>query len=107
MFDFVYVHFNGKRLAVFWTVFFYFKVLGVKNAKIDFLKKENGFESSFFYKIDNKVVTDWSERFEKHQTLEFVLMVDVLRIFKKICIFQNFPDFWNSPVTPGKIVKYT
>ena len=30
----------GKRFAVFCTVFFNFKVFGVKNAKIDFLKKE-------------------------------------------------------------------
>ena len=30
----------GKRLAVFLTVFFYFKGFLVKNAKIDFLKKK-------------------------------------------------------------------
>ena len=41
----------GKRLAVIWTVFFYFKTFWVKNAKIDFFKRKTGFESSF-YKID-------------------------------------------------------
>ena len=30
----------GKRLAVFLTVFFYFKVFWVKNVKIDFLKEK-------------------------------------------------------------------
>ena len=40
----------GKRLAVFLNIFLLFKVFGVKNAKIDFLRK-NSFESSF-YKID-------------------------------------------------------
>ena len=41
----------GKRLAVFWTVFFYFKVYGVTNEKHDFFARKNGFGSSF-YKID-------------------------------------------------------
>ena len=41
----------GKRLAVFWTVFFHFKDFWVKNAKIDFFWRKNGFKSSF-YKID-------------------------------------------------------
>ena len=40
----------GKRLAVFLTVFFCFKVFWLKMQKLTFLKK-NGFESSF-YKID-------------------------------------------------------
>ena len=35
----------GKRLAFFLTVFFYFKVFGVKMQKSTF--KKNGFESSF------------------------------------------------------------
>ena len=42
--------------------------------KSTFLRK-NGFESSF-YKIDVKVVTKWSVRLEKHQTIEILLMVD-------------------------------
>ena len=37
-----------------------------------------------FYKIDVKVVTNWSVRPEKHQTIEILLMVDVLRIFKML-----------------------
>ena len=40
--------FNGQTFSgVLKTFFFYFKVFGVKNAKIDFFKK-NSFESSFF-----------------------------------------------------------
>ena len=61
----------------------------------------------FFYKIDVKVVTNWSERLEKHQTVEILLMVDFLCIFKNVAFLKIFSDFWNSPVTPGKIVKYT
>ena len=56
--------------------------------KIDFLRK-NGFESSFFYKIDVLVVTNWSVRLEKHQTIEILLMVDFLRNFKMLH-FSNF-----------------
>ena len=40
-----------KRLAVFWSVFFYFKVFGVKNGKTYFFK-EKWFWEYFFYKID-------------------------------------------------------
>ena len=41
----------GKSLAVFLTVFYYFKGFWVKNAKIDLFKEKKGFESSL-YKID-------------------------------------------------------
>ena len=37
--------------------------------------RKNGFDSSF-YKIDFKVVTNWSDRLEKHHTIEMLLMVD-------------------------------
>ena len=39
--------------------------------------KKNG-----FYNIDVYVVTNWSVRLEKHQTIEILLMVDFLLIFK-------------------------
>ena len=55
--------------------------------KIDFLRK-NGFERSF-YKIDVLVVTNWSVRLEKQQTIEILLMVDFLRVFKMLH-FSNF-----------------
>ena len=62
-----------------------------KNAKIDFFKKKNGFESSF-YKIDDWVVTNWSVRLEKHQTLEILLVV-FLRILKNVAFFKIFREF--------------
>ena len=56
-----------------------------------FLKK-NGFEISF-YKIDVSVVTNWSVRLEKHQTIEILLMVDFLSIFKILNISFFFKIF--------------
>ena len=55
-------------------------------------KKKNGFESSF-YKIDVLVVTNWSVRLEKHQTIEILLMVDFLRIFKMLHFSKFFEIF--------------
>ena len=43
-----------------------------------------------FYKIDVYVVTKWSVRLEKHQTIEILLMVEFLRIFKD----DTFPKFF-------------
>ena len=42
-----------------------------------------------FIKLTNFVVTNWSVRLEKYQTIEILLMVDFLRIFKKLH-FSNF-----------------
>ena len=53
------------------------------------------------------MVTNWSVRLEKHQTIEILLMVDFLRISKMLHFFKIFRDFLNSPVFPGKIVKCT
>ena len=53
------------------------------------------------------MVTNGSARLEKHQTLEILLMVDFLRIFKNVALFKIFRFFLNSPVAPGKIVKCT
>ena len=50
----------GKRLAVFFNSFLLLQsFFGLKMHKSTFLKKKNGFESSF-YIIDNKMVTNWS-----------------------------------------------
>ena len=53
------------------------------------------------------MVTKGSARFEKHQTIEILLMVDFLRIFKMLHSSFFFRDFLNSPECPGKIVKCT
>ena len=51
------------------------------------------------------MVTNWPVQLEKYQTIEILLMVDFLRIFKNVAFFKIFRDFWNLPVAPGKIVK--
>ena len=53
------------------------------------------------------MITNWSVRLEKHQTIDILLMVDFLRIFKNVAFFKKIRDFGNSPVAPGKIVKCT
>ena len=60
--------------------------------KSTFLKKKNGFESSFYIN-DNKMVTNWSARHEKHQTIEILLMVDFLHIFKMLHFSKFFEIF--------------
>ena len=55
-------------------------------------KKKNGFESSF-HKIDVVMVTNWSVRVEKHQTIEILLLVDFLNIFKMLHFFKKIRDF--------------
>ena len=62
--------------------------------KSTFLRK-NGFENSFFYiyKIGVKVVTNWSVRLEKRQTIEILLMVGFLRIFKMLHFSKFFEIF--------------
>ena len=82
----------GKRLAVFLnSKFFYFKVFWVKNAKSYFFLEKMVLRV-VFDKIDVKMVTNWSVRLEKHQTIEILLMVDIYA-FLKCCIFQNFSRF--------------
>ena len=53
------------------------------------------------------MVTNWSVPLEKHQRIEILLLVEFLLIFKNVTFFKVFRDFGNSPVAPGKIVKYT
>ena len=47
------------------------------------------------YKIDAYGVKNWPVRLEKHKTLEILLMVDFLHIFKNVAFFKIFWDFWN------------
>ena len=82
----------GKRLAVFLNSFLLLQsFLGLKCKQLLFLKKKMVLRV-VFYKIDVYVVTNWSVRLEKHRTIENLLMVDFLRIFKMLHlnIFRNF-----------------
>ena len=85
------MHFNKKKTfsSVFEQFSFTSKVFWLKMRKSTFFLKKNGFESSF-YKIDVKVATNWSVRLEKHQTIEILLMVDFLRIFKMLHFSKYF-----------------
>ena len=46
---------------------------GLKNAKINFLKKNKVFECDY-YQIQVQVIANLPSRLEKHQTLEILLM---------------------------------
>ena len=80
------MHFNGQTFSgVFEQFSFYFKVFGVKNAKIDFFLRKMVLRVVFFInKIDVYVVTNWSVRLEKHQTVEILLMVDFYAFLKML-----------------------
>ena len=78
----------GKRLAVFMNSFLLLQVFWVKNAKIGFFKN-NSFKSSYFF----IKLTILSVRLEKHQTIEILLIVDFLRIFKILHFSKNFEIF--------------
>ena len=41
------------------------------------------------------MVTNWSVRLEKHQTIEILLMVDFVRIFKMLHFSKKFEIFEN------------
>ena len=62
------------------------KFLG-KNAKIDFFKRKNGSERIFLKQLKCR----WLQTCQ--QTIEILLMVDFLRIFKNIASFNCFRDF--------------
>ena len=66
------MHFNRQTFSSVLHSFLLLQRFWVKMQKIDFYKEKNGFESSF-YKIDVYVVTNWSLRLEKHQTIEILL----------------------------------
>ena len=75
------VYFDGQTFSsVFEQFSFPSKFFGLKMQKNRFFLRKNGLESSF-YKIDVKVVTNWSVRLEKHQTIEILLMVDFFTHF--------------------------
>ena len=77
--------------SVFEQFSFTSKFFGLKMQKSPFHRK-NGFENSF-YKNDVLVVTNWSVRLEKHQTIEILRMVDFLRIFKMLHFSKIFEIF--------------
>ena len=84
-----YVHFNGQTfISVFEQFSFTSKFFGLKMQNSSFCKK-NG-----FYNIDVYVVTNWSVRLEKHQTIEILLMVDFLLIFKLLHFFKKKSRFY-------------
>ena len=86
-----YVYFNGQTFSSVLNSFLLLQSFWVKNAKIVYFRK-NGFERSF-YKIDVKMVTNWSVGLEKHQTIEILLMVDVLHISKMVHFSKFFEIF--------------
>ena len=93
------MYFNGQTFSsVFFEKFsFTSKFFGLIMQKKDFFLRKNGFESSF-YNIDVKMVTNWSIRLKKHQTIEILLMGDFLRIFKMLhfsFFFSRFLKFTN------------
>ena len=86
------MHFNGQTFSsVFKQFSFTSKFFGLKMQKSTFFRKK-GFESSF-YKIHFYVVTNWSVQLEKHQTIEILLTVDFLRIFKMLHFSKIFEIF--------------
>ena len=82
----------SKRLAVFLNSFLLLQsFLGYKCKNRPFLRKM--VLRVIFIKIDIYVVTNWSVRLEKHQTIKFFLMVDFLRIFKMLLSSKIFEFF--------------
>ena len=86
------MHFNGQTFSsVFEQFSFTSKFFGLKMQKSTSLKKKCFGEK--FYKIDVQVVTNWPVRLEKHQTIEIVLMVEFLRVFKMLHFSKIFEIF--------------
>ena len=85
----------GKRLAVFLNSFlFTSKFLGLKMQKSTFFLRKMVLRVVFFInKIDVYVVTNWSVRLEKHQTVEILLMVDFYAFLKMLHFHFFFRDF--------------
>ena len=84
------MHFNGKRLAVFLTVFVYFKVLGVKNAKIDFFKEKLVLRVVFI-----KLTFKWlqTDLYDLKNTIEILFMVEFFAFLKMLHFSKFFRDF--------------
>ena len=87
------MYFNGQNFSrVFEQFSFTSKIFGLKMQKSTFLR-ENGFESSFFFiKLTFRWLQNGLSDLKKRQTIEILLIVDFLRIFKMLH-FQIFPDF--------------
>ena len=62
----IYVRLNGQKFnGVFEHFSFTLKFLGLKLQNKDFFKDKMVLRVVFFYKIDVKMVTNWSVRLEK------------------------------------------
>ena len=68
--------------------------LGSKFAKFYFLKKISVL-SAIIYRIEVHVIINPSSRLEKHQTLEFSPMTEMLRFIKKTS-FSAFSDMFEN-----------
>ena len=73
------VNFNGLKWC-FERVFYHLTILGVKNAKIKFLKKITGWVH-FFFELKNGWFQTRLADLKKHQTSEFLLMNDFYDFF--------------------------
>ena len=81
----------AKSLAVFWNSCPLPESFWAKNEKFDFSLRKRGLEFSL-YKLEVYVFINWSSRLEKHQTIEILLRVEFLLIFKILhfCDFSRF-----------------
>ena len=70
-------------------------------------KMRVGFIIFFKKKLTFRLLQTGLSDLKKHQTIETLLIVDFLRIFKILYFSKIFENFLNSPVIPGKIVKCT
>ena len=82
----------GKRLAGFFlTVFFYFKVFGVKKGKT-ILFKEKMVLRVVFIKLTFRWLQTGRSDLKSTKTIENLLMVHFLPIFKNVTFFKIFQD---------------
>ena len=56
-------------------------ILGVKNAKFNFLKTISVLSEVFFYQIQVQVIANMPSRLEKHQKLDILRMTDFFMNF--------------------------
>ena len=85
---------NGQKFSGLSDQFFLIhNFLGLKNAKFCFLKKRIVLRE-VFYQIKVQLLINWSSRllsyFNKRQTLEILIRVNFVRIFKNITVFKVF-----------------
>ena len=78
-----------KRLAVFLNSFLLLQSFGVENKKKRFFKEKMVLRVAFI-----KLLFRWLQigltDLKKHQTIEILLLVDFLRIFKNVTFFNFF-----------------